>query len=152
LNRALASAEKLNEMLLPIIRDRKENPRDDYISKLWADGPGIIQPWTETEVLAQCRVLFFAGTETTAHGLNNCIYLWLTRRHDITQKDIPALIEEMLRLVGVIHFRVRVALQDFELGGKLIRAGDRVHPMNSAANRDPARFADATELRLDRSN
>ena len=150
---ALASSVKLNEVLLPIIRDREKRPRNDYISRLWADGPAIIQPWTETEVLAQCRVLFFAGTETTAHGLNNALYLWLTRS-DISGRmgiqDVPKLVEEMLRFYGVIHFRIRVALKDVELGGKLIRAGDRVHPLNSAAGRDGKRFPRPDEVNLGR--
>lgn len=155
LQSALAATEKLNEVLLPIIRDRKERPRDDYISRLWVDGPGILQPWTEAEVLAQCRVLFFAGTETTAHGLNNAFYLWLTHpelKALLTTEKVPDFVEEVLRTVGVIHFRVRVALQDVELGGKLIKAGDRVHPMNSAANRDPEKFACPHQIDLERRN
>ena len=50
------------------------------------------------------------------------------------------LVEEALRLWTVVHMRVRVARQDVELGGVTIRAGDRVHPVNASANRDPARY------------
>src|ERR1700682_917714 len=151
---ALDSADRLRETLLPIIRDRRDAPRDDFISKLWAEGPRILEPWTEDEVLAQCRVLFFAGSETTAHGLSNAVSYWLSDpkvRARLSAETIPHYVEEILRVFGVIHFRVRVALQDVELGGKLIKEGDRVHPMNSAANRDAGHFDHADLVDLDRA-
>jgi cytochrome P450 len=151
---ALESADRLRETLLPIIRDRRDAPRDDFISKLWAEGPRILEPWTEDEVLAQCRVLFFAGSETTAHGLSNAVSYWLSDpqvRSRLSTETIPHYVEEILRVFGVIHFRVRVALQDVELGGKLIKKGDRVHPMNSAANRDAGHFDHADLVDLDRA-
>jgi cytochrome P450 len=46
--------------------------------------------------------------------------------------------------------RVRQALEDVELGGELIRKGDRVHPINAAANRDPSRYPEPDSFRLDR--
>jgi cytochrome P450 len=150
---ALDSAEHLRATLLPIIRHRRDAPGDDFISKLWAEGPRILEPWTEDEVLAQCRVLFFAGSETTAHGLTNALSHWLGDpeiRASLTAETIPNYVEEILRVFGVIHFRVRVAVQDVELGGKLIKKGDRVHPMNSAANRDAGHFDHADLVDLDR--
>jgi cytochrome P450 len=154
LSAGLAAAAGLDALLLPIIRRRKAHPGDDYISRLWTDGPKILQPWTEGEVLAQCRVLLFAGTETTEHGLNNALYVWLTHpevRSAPTPQQLPHFVDEVLRFYGVIHFRVRVALSDLELGGQHIRAGDRVHPMNSAANRDPSKFEEPDEVRPGRS-
>ena len=46
--------------------------------------------------------------------------------------------------------RVRQALEDVELGGEQIRKGDRVHPINAAANRDPSRYPEPDSFRLDR--
>jgi cytochrome P450 len=152
---ALDSSRKLNDLLLPVVRERQVRPQDDYISRLWESGPSILQPWTETEVLAQCRVLLFAGTETTSHALNNALYVWLTRddlRSSLTVEDVPRFAEEVLRFPGVVHFRVRVARKDVELGGKVIRAGERVHTMNTAANLDGDRFPDPDTIQLDRRN
>ena len=72
-------------------------------------------------------------------------------RARLSAETIPHYVEEILRVFGVIHFRVRVALQDVELGGKLIKKGDRVHPMNSAANRDAGHFDHADLVDLDRA-
>lgn len=142
---ALEAAEHLESVILPVIRARQQEPADDFISRLWEAGPEVLEPWTEREVLAQCRVLFFAGSETTAHFLNNITYVlidrpdWQDRLK--TERDlIPAFVEETLRLFGTIHFRVRVAAADVNLGGVQIRKGDRVHPINASANRDPRQF------------
>ena len=50
------------------------------------------------------------------------------------------MIEETLRHSTVVHWRARRATTDVVLGGVTIRAGDRVHPVNAAANRDPVRY------------
>ena len=46
----------------------------------------------------------------------------------------------------------RTAAQDVEIGGQLIREGDRVLINAVAANRDPARFPDPDEIRFDRGH
>jgi cytochrome P450 len=144
---SLDAAQALNAVLMPLVRERRQHPTDDLISILWAKGPELLQPWTEVEVLAQCRVLFFAGSDTTAHLLRNAIYVLTTqpqwqaklRGDDAAIEDF---VEEILRYYAPVHFRVRVAITDVELGGQTIRAGDRVHPMNAAANRDPRHYSD----------
>jgi cytochrome P450 len=152
---SLAAARELEAVLMPVIRARKDDPRDDLISVLWQRGPEILTPWTEAEVLAQCRVLFFAGSDTTAHFLRNAIYVLMTQPH--WQEDlrgdydkIQDFVDEVLRYYSPVHFRVRVAVQDIEVGGQLIRAGDRVHPMNAAANRDPRHYPEPQGLDITR--
>ncbi|MFB8174374.1 cytochrome P450, partial [Kitasatospora purpeofusca] len=65
---------------------------------------------------------------------------------------LPRALEELLRF---IPFRqgvgiARVATEDVELGGVLIRAGEPVHVSYLAANRDPAVYERPDELDLDR--
>ena len=152
---ALEAAERLNEVLLPVIRQRRDEPRDDMISTLWQRGPEVLDRWGEAEVLAQCRVLFFAGSDTTAHLLRNAIWVLVTQpelqgelRGD--QQKIRDFVDEVLRLYGPIHFRVRVAKSDVELGGRQIRTGDRLHPVNASANRDPRHYADPHHVNIER--
>ncbi len=62
---------------------------------------------------------------------------------------IPAAIEELMRydtLVGVC----REVLQDVEIGGQQIRAGEMVMSLLNSANRDDSVFEDPDEIRLDR--
>jgi cytochrome P450 len=157
LSRSLESSHHLNDVLLPIIRERRDAPGDDFISALWREGPSLLDGWNEGDVLAQARVLLFAGSETTAHLIRNGIYFLATHpqlQMDVRDSDDAALhfVEELLRYYGVIHFRIRSAGHDTELGGATIHAGERVHPVLSAANRDSRQFADPDEFHMDRSN
>jgi cytochrome P450 len=152
---ANAAAQALNEILLPVVRARREHPRDDLISVMWTKGEGVLDHWDEEEVLAQCRVLFFAGTDTTSHFLKNSIFALVEQPEyqDLLRGDearIEAFGEELLRYLAPVQFRIRVAAEDVELGGVLIKAGDRVHPVNAAANRDPEHYENPGTVDLNR--
>jgi cytochrome P450 len=154
---ALRSAENLAGVLLPIIRERERHPEDDFISELWSEGKSLLGGWNELDVLAQARVLLFAGSETTAHLIRNSLYHLLSHP-DLRQglgtppEEIGAFIEEVLRFYGVIHFRIRAATSDTAISGCPVRKGDRVHAVLSAANRDAARFDEPDEFRMGRPN
>jgi cytochrome P450 len=64
---------------------------------------------------------------------------------------LPGFVHESLRLHPPARMLRRVALADEELGGARIPAGSAVIVSISAANRDPARFEDPAQVRLDRS-
>ncbi|WP_189857968.1 cytochrome P450 [Streptomyces poonensis] len=58
---------------------------------------------------------------------------------------------ELLRYVQLVGFAVaRSAVEDIELGGVLVRAGEPVVTAPAAADRDAAAFPDADDLVLDR--
>jgi len=59
-------------------------------------------------------------------------------------------VRELLRWDSPVQYTGRRANCDFSLYGMQIRRGDLVLPLIGAANRDPARYADPEELRLDR--
>jgi cytochrome P450 len=63
---------------------------------------------------------------------------------------LPTAIEELLRYTTpVIYFR-RTAMEDTELGGRAVAAGDKVVMFYGAANRDEDVFADPDRLDLTR--
>jgi cytochrome P450 len=155
LARARSAAKNLADVLLPIIEDRRANRQDDLLSALWTEGPNLLENWNHADVLANARVMLFAGAESTSHLLRNCIYLLLTRpelRHELEAKPklIPNFVEETLRYLGVIHFHVRAATTDTEISGCPISKGQRLHPILAAANRDPNKFEDPLEFQLER--
>jgi len=157
LQNALSSAKNLANVLLPIIRDRKENPQDDFISALWQGGSELLPDWNENDVLAQARVLLFAGSETTTHLIRNALYVLLDKPAMVDEliaspELVSPFIEEVLRFYGVIHFRIRTATEDTEVGGCPVMKGDRVHPVIAAANRDAEVFENPDEFRIDRAN
>jgi cytochrome P450 len=137
------ATRQLSPALLDTIVERGERPTDDMISWLWSAGRETFPDWSADDVLANTTFLFEAGSETTSMLICSMTYRLLRespdRRAEILADDtgIRWYMEEVLRHSTVVHWRARRAAQDVELGGATIRAGDMVHPVNGAANRDP---------------
>ncbi|MFF1630749.1 cytochrome P450, partial [Streptomyces sp. NPDC058272] len=67
-------------------------------------------------------------------------------------KLIASAVEELLRYLTIVHSgRRRVALEDIEIGGQTIRAGDGVILANDIGDRDPGAFPDPDRLEVDRN-
>src|SRR5262249_46808033 len=65
---------------------------------------------------------------------------------------IPSAVEEMLRYESPSQHTGRLAPEDVELGGKLIRKRQAVMAVMAAANRDPERFPDPDRFDITRSD
>jgi cytochrome P450 len=63
---------------------------------------------------------------------------------------IEAAVWEILRTDGPLVSNTRTASQDAEIGGQLVRAGERISLMWMAANRDPAAFTDPEHVVVER--
>jgi cytochrome P450 len=57
----------------------------------------------------------------------------------------------VLRFESSTHFVVRFAVRDTRIGARTIRAGQQVHAMVAAANRDPERFPDPDQFDIHRN-
>ena len=143
---ALAASHELNAMLRPYVRARRENPGDDFISRVWLEAPTEYGELSEDDAIAICRELYFAASDTTIHGSSNALYLLLTDERVREQvyadreQNVRALIEESLRLYSVVQMRHRIAREDTSLAGKSIKRGDMLLLVHAAANRDPAQY------------
>jgi len=120
--------------------------------------PGIIssllearldgRPLTEEEVLGFCGQLFLGANAEITPFLGNVVQSLL--EHPEVADELraepgltPSAIEEMLRFYPPIPMTgPRRATVDVELGGQLIREGQRVIPVMASANRDDAVFAE----------
>jgi cytochrome P450 len=152
----------MQRYLLPLIEDRRANPRDDLMNDLvnaTIDDPSIEGPrqLTTGELLPIIGQLLVAGNETTAKliGLGMVILL---RKPDLMaalREDpalIPKFIEETLRFDPPVHAGFRVAKQDTEIAGCPVTKGQRVVACWGAAGRDPAVFDDPGTFDVDRPN
>lgn len=63
---------------------------------------------------------------------------------------LPAAIDEILRIHAPLISNRRIATRDVEIGGRQLKAGDRLTLIWASANRDEAVFGDPDEFRLDR--
>ncbi|MCU1490852.1 MAG: cytochrome [Acidimicrobiaceae bacterium] len=149
------AVDGLYELWLPTIRARREHPRDDLISALWAEGTRTFPDWGEDDMVASGWSDVFGGE--TKLLVRNLMYLLLTRPELRAQvasarELVPGLVEEGLRFMGPVRSLNKLVMQDVELGGQLLHAGDRVFVMLAAANRDPAIWESPRSFQVDRAN
>lgn len=154
--RAQDASRELNAILIPEIRRRRSEPGTDIISRLWADAPEVFADVSEEDILAICRELFLAGSDTSVHAIANAYYLLLTQpevREAVSsdrEKALNNFIEESLRLLTVVQYRFRIANQDTVLAGTEVKRNDLLIPVNAAGNRDEAKFECPHMVKLDR--
>jgi cytochrome P450 len=139
---AMAAFERIQAFMRELIARKKANPGgDDMISDLLATG----EP-TDEEAANMAMLLLLAGHETTANMLGIGTFTLLEHPDQLKiLKDEPEIIdnavEELMRYLSIIHFGpMRSALEDVEIDGHLIKAGDTVLMHVPAANRDPEKF------------
>jgi hypothetical protein len=155
--RAVGAAAALDEILRPIVRERRGSSADDMVSRLWAGGPGIFPDWNEVDTLDACRRLLFAGIDTTTHALANAWYMLLADDAllaNVRAGGRPAVerfAEEALRLNGTVQFRPRRVTADTVLAGVPIVKGQMVVVILMAANRDPTVFSCPHAVDMDRT-
>lgn len=137
------------------LAERRENPRDDVMTELalakFPDGstPELIEP------VKAAMFLFAAGQDTSAKLIGNSLR-FLCENQDMQQHlrenrdQIGPFLEETLRLEGSTKATFRLALRQTRIGDVEIPAGQRVVIALPAANRDPRRWDDPAEFRLNR--
>jgi cytochrome P450 len=143
--RGRTAAIEMADYFRVVIAERRKHPQEDLLSALVAaEERGDVL--SEEELLATCILLLAAGNETTTNLIGNGT-LALLRNPDQLRllreqpEWIESAVEELLRYDGPVQGTARVALEDIEIGGTLIKQGQIAMCMLAAANRDPAQFA-----------
>ena len=142
------------DFVSPLVDQRIVDPGDDFISVLArGEKQGV---FTRHEVLVNTSLLLLAGHETTINLLCNGT-LSLIRHPDqwALLKQDPAgrarlATEECLRYDSPVVSIQRIAAQDVEMRGKVMRKNDRIRWFISSANRDPDAFANPTNFDISR--
>jgi cytochrome P450 len=133
-----------------ITRARRIQPKDDLISRL-VSTQGAAVEISSSELVVLCNFLLFAGHETTANLLSGSLRYLLESRKlweqlRATPGMIPAAVEELLRFVSPILWVSRLAAEDIELNGEVLRKGQRIQLGIGAANHDPSEFDQPEQL------
>lgn len=134
-----AAFDALKDNLLPALKRPQE-------TSLLAAAAGMAGGLSEDQIVSNAAVLLFGGIETTEGMIANALYFLLTQPDLLNRVRrnpslLPAAIEESLRLEPAAAVVDRYAVQDVLLGQALIKAGELVRVSLTAANRDPAVFA-----------
>ncbi|MEU9596551.1 cytochrome P450 [Streptomyces sp. NPDC048109] len=136
------------------VRARADSDGDDVYSLLGAAvGRGEVG---ETEAVGLAGPLQIGG-EAVTHNVGQMLYLLLTRPELMTRmRERPeargTALDELLRWIShrTSVGLARIALEDVEVHGVRIAAGDPVYVSYLAANRDPDVFPDPDRIDLDR--
>jgi cytochrome P450 family 142 subfamily A polypeptide 1 len=156
-----------------IIADRRENPKDDFVSILTsADDDGVLGTMDQqlhaglsseehlaranSELMMILVLLLVAGNETTRNGISGGMNLLIqhpeARQRLIDDPSlIPGAVEEMVRMVSPVRSFGRTATQDTELRGVQIKKGERVLMIYGTANRDPEQFENPDVFDIERN-
>jgi cytochrome P450 len=150
------STDAFTEYFLKLIGERRVAPGGDLVSALvQAEQEG--DRLSEEELVSTCILLLIAGHETTMNLIGNGM-LALLRHPDqleMLRSDptlVPNAIEELLRYDGTVQMTGRTALDDVEIDGHEIKAGDICILLLGSANRDPDRFDDPERVNVTRSD
>ncbi len=136
--------------------ERRGQPADDIITTLLsADIDG--EMLTEDEFDMFFLLLSVAGNETTRNSITRGMMAffdfpdqWEKYKTDPARYE-DTMVEEVVRWASpVMHFR-RQCMQDYELNGVRMKAGDKVVMWHVAANRDPRAFDDPWRFDIERS-
>lgn len=148
------AAVQLRELLLDIVRQRRNSPQDDFLSVV-AQGEIDGKPITDQQALGMLMLVWTAGLETTS-GLLSSIFYHLAAKpglhRDLSASPelIPNAIEEFARFDGSIQNIMRTSTQPVSIHGVEIPEDARVSLVTGAANRDERRYESPDRLDIRR--
>ena len=157
---AATAGRELSEYLDTLVTLKEGQPENDLVSRLVHEQmlPGHL---SRKDTIELARFILIAGHETTANTvalstialLENPEQLEFLKANIGDKAILTNAVDELLRYLSVAHTgRRRVALEDVQVGGTLIRKGEGVIIANNVADRDPAAFPAPAVLDLKRPN
>ncbi|MFI5798706.1 cytochrome P450 [Streptomyces sp. NPDC051677] len=155
--KARASREFFGYMMELVARKERE-PGDDLMSRVVREHVQTGELRRETAAM-NGQILLNAGHETTANMIALGTVALLQNPDEaarVRDTDDPAVIanavEELLRYLTIVHSLIaRIAKEDVEIGGTLVKAGEGLIMNLPAGNWDSAFTAEPGTLDLDRS-
>ncbi|MEU5860752.1 cytochrome P450 [Nonomuraea sp. NPDC047529] len=132
---------ELTGYLRGLVRRRRGEPDGGLIGDLTGD-------LDDDELAGLAVILLVAGHETTANMLALGVFALLANGRPYEDGAV----EELLRWLSILHLGApsRAALEDVEVAGVTVRAGETVALSLPVINRDPAVYADPDRLIPDR--
>ena len=152
---AETKARELAAYVRRLIDSKEENPGDDMLSRVIAEHvkPGNLSRDDLAEIGA---MILRAGHDTTTNmiGMGSLLLMRddaLRARLTADPRLIDAAVEEFLRFVSPVQFSPRrVALEDVEIAGVMVKQGEGLFMSLPSANRDEQLFACPDRIDIER--
>jgi cytochrome P450 len=152
-------SEEMYEVARWLVQDRQANPRDprtDPASSLLAEVDGgerlpeelVVGALRQSLVVGMVAPPLLIGSMAAHLARNPGLRNTLTEQPNLRATAT----EEFIRLYAPYRGFARTVSRTTEVRGRIIEPGEPVTLSYAAANRDPDRFADPDEFRLDRQN
>jgi hypothetical protein len=146
---------ELIQYLDDLVGRKLADPGEDLLSRVGAEQVAA-GAMTQRELAIMGLLLLVAGHETTANMIALGTYTLLTHPDQLARVRaasaadgtgdatlIDSTVEELLRYLTITQTgRRRVALEDIEIGGQVIRAGEGIVIAGEIGNRDASVFTD----------
>ncbi len=138
-----------------IIEDRRANPTDDLASLLanakMADGSAM----GPIETFGYYLIVFTAGHDTTRNAISGGMQALLEnpdqmRRLCANPELAKTTVEEVVRWTSPVNYMKRHLLEDFELRGVKMKAGEELVMYYASANRDDEVFDQPFQFNIER--
>ena len=146
---SVSRQERIN-FLRDVYQYKVENPGDDVISHL------IQSELTQAEVEGLIYVFFTSGRDSVAYMISTSMVALLQNpdQLELMRTTLPVskeAVEELMRYCAMfVTLFPRTALEDIEIAGQKIEAGQSVSVSPVAVNRDPRIWDEPNALKIDR--
>lgn len=152
--------ERFNELMkmaaamTELWNERVNKPGGNDLISMLAHGEAT-RNMDQVEFMGNCVLLIVGGNDTTRNSISGGLWA-LNRFPDQYRKLmanpglIPSMVPEIIRYQTPLSYMRRTAIADFEIGGKTIKAGDKVAMWYISGNRDPEEVENPDEFIIDR--
>ena len=151
----LTELRKMAAAMMGLWNERVNVPGGSDLISMLAHGEAT-RNMDPMEFMGNCVLLIVGGNDTTRNSISGG--LWALNNHPEEYRKlrenpglIPNMVPEIIRWQTPIAYMRRTALEDFEMGGKTIRAGDKLAMWYISGNRDAEAIEDADRFIIDRA-
>ncbi len=146
--------ESLFKYFAELGQQRLAEPRDDMVSVI-VRGRVEGEPLPPLELLSYFLLLVVAGNETTRNAASGGLLALIENPGELEKLRrnpglIDSAVEEIVRWTSPVIQFCRTPLEDVEIRGQKIRAGEHLCLFYPSANRDEEVFADPNRFGVDR--
>jgi cytochrome P450 len=147
--------KKMAAAMMELWNKRVNTPGGNDLISMLAHGEAT-RNMDPMEFMGNCVLLIVGGNDTTRNSISGGL-LALNRHPEAYQKLrenpglIPTMVPEIIRWQTPLCYMRRTALSDYELGGKTIRAGDKLAMWYISGNRDAEVIDEPDRFIIDRA-